>query len=486
MPHMPTSRRSTILLAAAALCGAVSAPAADTAGAKLLPAGALGHEVLAVNPFAFEGLEASDGEALRADGVERFCDRTDGLPCLLEAPVELPSGTVVRRLELEALDTGPADLKANFYRCAAGTSACDLIAEVQTAGAPGATQVGVDLAAAESIANGSFAYLLEVSPGNDALTRLRGARLVLSGAEGAHPADVLAMTAYAFEGRTAADRTALRAEGIQRYCAGVACTLAAPVELPSGAVVTRIELDAVDNGAADVQAGFFRCGAASGSCSSLGSVSTSGASGSSRPGLDLGQPETVDTSESNYHARVTLGATAETRLVGLRLFVDMPAALPRDDRLAVGPYSFEGRAATDLAALDAHDDERFCNGRDCLMAAPVDLPSGTAVNRIELAAYDASSADVRATFLRCAKGSGSCVESATVETAGTPGPTVVGADLGSAEIIDNSGFSYLVEVASGPNADTALRGVSLAIERALIFSDGFGNGTTSAWSSITP
>ena len=62
----------------------------------------------------------------------------------------------------------------------------------------------------------------------------------------------------------------------------------------------------------------------------------------------------------------------------------------------------------------------------------------------------------------------------------------VGVDLDSPETIDNAGFTYAIEVQSGPNADTTLRGVSLVIERPLIFSDGFGTGNTSPWSSTVP
>ncbi len=66
---------------------------------------------------------------------------------------------------------------------------------------------------------------------------------------------------------------------------------------------------------------------------------------------------------------------------------------------------------------------------------------------------------------------------------GIPGAKVEGVDLGTPEVIDNLLFTYLVEVQGGPNAATSLRTVSLSIERALIFSDGFGTGDTSPWSS---
>ncbi len=467
----------------AAVSAQVSAGGGPAVNAKFLAAGAVVSDVLAINPFAFEGLEASDIEALRAEGVERYCDRADGLNSLVEAPVELPSGTTVTRLELDAVDNGPLNPKANFYRCPIGASACTLIAELPTDGTPGTTQVGIDLAPTETVDNQNFTYLLEVFPGNDGLTRLVGARLLLVGAESTALSEVLALHAYAFEGRTPGDRSALGADGVQRFCSGAACTVVAPVELPSGAKVTRIELDAIDTGSANVAAEFSRCDASTGTCTGVASVNTSGVPGATQPGFDLVSPETIDNSTLTYRVQVTLGATDETRLVGFRLFFNRPAGLPRSDRLAVDPFAFEGRDATDSAVLDAQGDERFCNGKDCTMLAPVELPSGTRVERLELAARDNSSADVRAAFLRCPEGSGNCAEVVSVATAGTPGDAAVGADLGSPEIIDNASFTYALEVRSGPNAETALRGASLVIERPLVFSDGFGTGDSTSWSN---
>ncbi len=323
-----------------------------------------------------------------------------------------------------------------------------------------------------------------MAPGNDGMTRLTGVRLLLAGAESTAQADTLALPAYAFEGRTPGDRASLGAIGLQRYCDGSTCTIAAAVELPSGASVTRIELDAYDNdGAADVAAGFSRCDVATGICAGVASVSTSDSEGYDQPGFDLLSPETIDNANFTYRAEVSLGATDATRLVGLRLFFDRPPALARSDRLAINPFAFEGREATDSSVLDVLTDDRFCNGQACTMLAPIELPSGTRVSRLELSAWDDSSADIRAAFLRCPEGSGNCVEVVSAATTGTPGDAEVGVDLGSPEVIDNAGSTYALEVQSGPNAGTALRGASLVIERPLIFSDGFGTGDTSPWSS---
>jgi hypothetical protein len=486
MARNPTIRWSTILLTALAVWSAVAAPAAGHPDEKLLPAGAVAPEILAINPFAFEGLEASDIQALRTSDVGRYCEGPGGFLCLLEAPVELPAGAVVSRLELDAFDAGSTDVKANFYRCPVGDAACVILAEVSTAGTPGATRVGVDLPVPEQIANQASTYLVEVYPGDDAVTRLLGVRLTVGGPESTASSDTLALNSYAFEGRTASDRNVLAADGIQRHCAGAPCTLVAPVELPAGAVVTRIELDAVDGGTADVTASFSRCGAASGVCTEVAAVSTTGTPGSTQTGFDLADPEAIDNDDFSYLAEVSLGATIDARLVGLRVLFDLPPALPRDDRLAINPFAFEARAAADSAVLDAQCVERFCNGQNCALLAPVELPSGTAVTRIELAAYDASSESVRAAFQRCPVGAGACTEVASAATTGNPGAVVIGSGIEPPEVVDNRQFSYAVEVTSGSNAATALRGVSLVIERALIFSDGFGTGDAAAWSTRTP
>jgi hypothetical protein len=93
---------------------------------------------------------------------------------------------------------------------------------------------------------------------------------------------------------------------------------------------------------------------------------------------------------------------------------------------------------------------------------------------------------VRAAFLRCPEGSETCIEVAALSTIGSPGDFEAGSDLQTPEIIDNRNFTYMVEVESGPNADTTLRSFSLVIERKLIFSDGFGFGDASAWTSTQP
>jgi hypothetical protein len=438
--------------------------------------------VVALNPFAFEGLEAADIDGLRANGIERFCDPSLDFPCLLEAPVELSSGVTVTRLELDAFDAGATDLKVNFYRCPPGTGACDLLAEVSTDGASGASQVGADLVDPETIDNSNFTYLVEVYPGEDELTRLTGVRLAIEGAESRTRAETLSLHAYAFEGRTHADRAALRAQGIQRYCEDTACDLTAPIELPTGSTVRRIELDAFDSGAGEVAATLSKCDPATGLCTPIESVGTTGTPGATQPGADLLVPEVIENASYSYVVETTLGPDSTTRLLGVRLGIDPGVAPPRHDTLSINPFAFEGEAAADNAVLGSQDGERFCAGQGCTMLAPVELPTGTRIGRFDLSAWDMSGDQVQAALLRCAKSSGTCEEVATLATAGTSGATATGIEIVPPAAVDNAAFTYSVKVESGPNADTALRGVSLTIENSSIFDDGFGGGGTAAWS----
>jgi hypothetical protein len=199
--------------------------------------------ILAVNPFAFEGLDASDGDALRAVGVRRGCLRDDGLDCLLEAPIVLPTGTEVTGLELDAVDLGPRNVKLNLYRCPVGEAGCAVIDSVETAGEPGAVQVEKSLANVEIIDNSSFTYLLEVFPGNDTDTAFTGARLEILSSEDPPETDELALPGHAFEAEASIMRNALavgtpeQPGGIQRSCSGTDCELLAPLLLPTGATV---------------------------------------------------------------------------------------------------------------------------------------------------------------------------------------------------------------------------------------------------------
>jgi hypothetical protein len=439
-------------------------------------------DVVAVNPFAFEGYDASDGDALRAAGVSRSCERSDGLDCLLEAPLVLPTGTTITRIELDAIDNGVRDVKLNLNRCPVGTSGCFLVAEVETSGTPGATQQAVDLTEPEVIDNSSFTYLLEVFPGNDATLALLGARVYVTPSQPADT-DAVAMPPYAFEARTSSGRNSLAVSGIQRFCSGVECEVLASVELASGTVVTRLDLDAHDSSTSDnVTAEFERCGRSTGVCTSLASLATSGSPGATQPGVDLPMPETIDNENFSYVARVGLGDTDQTRLVGLRLSHTRPMPAPRFDTDAINAFAFEGLDANAIDAIEAVGSERYCSGQVCVLRAPVLLRSGTAVRGLGLAAYDAGAGAVTASLERCAVGATSCTTIAEIGTERDAGGASPEITISPSEIINNRDFTYVIEVALDEGSAYRLRAAFLEIDNRL-FLDGFESGDTTAWTT---
>ena len=193
----------------------------------------------------------------------------------------------------------------------------------------------------------------------------------------------------------------------------------------------------------------------------------------------------IDTSAFSYLARVALGDTADTRLVGYRVRFEAPDPVPDLDRLAVNAFAFEGRAAADIDAAEAVGAERYCSGPGCVLRAPVTLPSGTWVRRIELAAYDTGTGAVRASLQRCAVGAESCEELAAVATGGPAGDVLEGADLIPPAAVDNAGFTTMLEVSLDGGSEHRLRAVHLVVDRSL-FRDGFESGDTGAWSSAVP
>jgi hypothetical protein len=343
-------------------------------------------------------------------------------------------------------------------------------------------QVAVDLAQSEVIDNSSFTYLLEVFPGNDAALALLGARVHLLTGQ-TSDADEVAMAPYAFEARTSTGRNSLAVSGIQRFCSGVECEVLAPVVLASGTVVTRLDLDAWDNSSSDnVTASFERCSMATGMCTSLTSLATTGSPGATQPGVDLPMPETIDNHTFSYLARVALGDTDQTRLVGLRLSLTRPMPAPRFDTHAINAFAFEGLDADAIDAIEAVGDERYCSGQACVLRAPVLLRSGTAVHSLGLAAFDAGAGSVTASLERCAVGTTFCTAIAEIETSGDSGGVSPEIALSSKEIIDNRAFTYMIEVALDEGSAYRLRAVFLEIDNR-IFIDGFESGDTTAWTT---
>jgi hypothetical protein len=134
---------------------------------------------------------------------------------------------------------------------------------------------------------------------------------------------IVALSAEAFAPYDQASFDAARRSGIQRFCFGASCSLLTPLVLPAGAVITAIELDAVDGDVAgSVTMVIAACGPGQINCTGLGTLTTGAAPapGSIQTRLDL-TPHTVDNQNNTYFAQVNLsGGTSMTRLANARVF----------------------------------------------------------------------------------------------------------------------------------------------------------------------
>jgi hypothetical protein len=95
----------------------------------------------------------------------RYCGDPGG--CIFEAPLLLPAGAAIQRIELEACDSSPvAEVFAALYRITGPDASVSLLADVTTgvAGTPGCNYFSVDLASVETVDNRNFSYLVQVIP----------------------------------------------------------------------------------------------------------------------------------------------------------------------------------------------------------------------------------------------------------------------------------------------------------------------------------
>ncbi len=275
---------------------------------------------MSINSYAFEPYNISARGALSATGVLRYCD---GLPCLIEAPVELPSETVVTRLELDGYDVASENVVAELFRCPFALSDCQSVGSVATSGTPGTTQVGIDLPSPESIDNQNYSYIVEVTLSDSSDTGINSVRLTINDPPTPVREDRLSISAFAYEPWSQTDRNVLDASGAMRFCNGSVCAPIGPVELPSGAWVTSIELSARDVSADNVTAAFSRCAVGGFSCEIVGGVTTSGTPGLTQVTADLPAPEYIDNRNYTYAIQVILGPDQDTGFLSTRLVVDM-------------------------------------------------------------------------------------------------------------------------------------------------------------------
>lgn len=442
------------------------------------------EDILSINAFAFEAWSQTENNAVAVFGAERYCD---GSICFLVAPVELPEGTIVSRIELDAVDEdGSSSVMAHFLRCPVGQSSCTGLGGTSTSGTPGNIQVGADLSIPEIIDNQANSYVVQVHLGDSSSTRFTSARLVFQPAASPAPVQFMSINSYAFDPYSIDGRAAIATDGVRRWCDGYSCSVVAPVELPSGTTVTRLELDGYDVGGGDVSVVFGRCSISSNTCEILGILGTTGTPGTTQVGIDLPAPEIINNYAYSYFLEALLGNSADTRLGSVRLTIEPPATPAQSDRLSMTAFAYEPWNSVGRTMLDATGPMRFCNGTVCGPIGPVELPSGAWVTRLEMTAYDIAGEDVVASFYRCPLGGSFCLWVETVTTTGMPGFTQVGVDLPEPELIDNENFSYTIQVVLGPDEDTGFYSTRLAVDLVTVFSDGVDSGETMRWSATVP
>jgi hypothetical protein len=128
-----------------------------------------------------------------------------------------------------------------------------------------------------------------------------------------------------FIGFSAGDDAKMECDGVWRHCSGE-CILEAGLTLPTGALLTTIELDAYDaNPIGQVSCKIMRC-LFGGSCSTMGTVATGIAfdAGNIGPSLALAPAPTVDNLNFTYVTEcVITGGNADTGFRGFRVFYQL-------------------------------------------------------------------------------------------------------------------------------------------------------------------
>jgi hypothetical protein len=192
------------------------------------------------------------------------------------------------------------------------------------------------------------------------------------------------LQAYAFSGNRAEDFTRFASSGSLRYCDGALCVFDAAVMLPSGAVVTEIELSACDTSATGyVAASLFENISPDEGGPSLASASTGPSEAPGcvfRTGV-VSSPEPINNYTSSYHVRVTIdGTNLQTRFEAVRLYYHLqvspaPPVATFDDVPTSHPF-FQVIEALSASGITA----------GCSVSPPLYCPDSP-VTRAQMAAF---------------------------------------------------------------------------------------------------
>jgi S-layer homology domain len=148
-------------------------------GATLVgrPEPAYGTAELTSHTLQALGFESPGSTGLTVTG-SRFCSA--GI-CFFDAPLLLPAGAAIQRIELEACDSSAtAAVEAQLFRITGPDASFSLLAQVSTGAAatPGCNYFSVDLAPVETVDNRNFTYFVQILIGGaGSATRFQAVRV---------------------------------------------------------------------------------------------------------------------------------------------------------------------------------------------------------------------------------------------------------------------------------------------------------------------
>jgi hypothetical protein len=132
---------------------------------------------LSVSAWAFLPADSTVTYGMNANPHSIFRSNLVGSTFFV-APLDLPAGAQIVRIELQACDTAASDDIQMFFRRQPRTGTAVTIDSAVTTGTPGCTNVLTTLGAPHTVDNFNNAYFFEVSlEATDASTRLAAARI---------------------------------------------------------------------------------------------------------------------------------------------------------------------------------------------------------------------------------------------------------------------------------------------------------------------
>jgi S-layer homology domain len=135
----------------------------------------------------------------------------------------------------------------------------------------------------------------------------------------------------------------------------------------------------------------------------------------------------------------------------------------------VPAFSFTEFALTNNNTSQAYNSDintgaRFCTLINCRLLAPVQLPAGAHVTRIEVDGCDTNpGANFSVVLRRSQLHEGGTTQLASADSAGNPGCVFVIGDLATPETIDNRNNTYFLDYIDGGTNDASLRFTAVRI-----------------------